>query len=357
MKRLGPAALVCVLTACGQSGTAVSKASPLTSPSIASPSPTASSLTSPGLASGLRCRLPVLVPRIAGSEPLGGWITFPGGQFERDSSSPIEAQNHLPSYDWPLKRWVPVESLSVSPDGASYILWDLPQQVGDFIIVDVATGQRRIIFASAEVEAQRPAWEAMGYRRVLEYAREGIYIGDTGIAPKPGLWLLDPLTGKVRLVPGTEMNYWQVAGGAAWTTIDSPSSQTLRRLDLITGQIGDWYQFPSSAQPTLMTVDTRGVPVIRTIGNDKVGLIPSPGKFEELQLPGGLEIWSAHLAEPGLWLPLRWGKGVALSTSERGVQMFQTGAGPYSFTLAGGCFDPAAWVPKQAQGPWRALGG
>jgi hypothetical protein len=265
--------------------------------------------------------------------------------------------NHVPSYDWPLKRWVPVESASVSPDGTSYVLWDLPQQVGDFIMVDVATGQRRTIFASPEVEAHRSAWEAVGYRRVLEYTRQGIYIGDTGIMPKPGLWLLNPLTGKVRLVHGTDRNYWQVAGGAAWTTVDSPSYQTLRRLDLTTGQIGDWYRFSSSAQPTLITVDGHGVPVIRTLGNDKVGLIPQPDKFEKLPIPAGLEVWSAHLAEPGLWLPLRWGKGVALYTREHGVQVFKTETGPYSFTLAGGCFDPAGWIPKQADASWRALGG
>ena len=342
MKRLGLAALLCVLTACGQSA-ASSGTTPATSPAS---SPTIS------------CRLPVLVPITSGStEPLGGWVTFPGGQYERDPTSRVSVVNHVPSYDWPLKRWVPVESASVSPDGTSYVLWDLPQQVGDFIMVEVATGQRRTIFASPEVEAQRSAWEMMGYRRVLEYTREGIYIGDSGIMPKPGLWLLDAVTGKVRLLPGTDQNYWQVAGGAAWTRVDDPSSQTIRRLDLTTGQIADWYRFSLSAQPTLITVDAHGAPVIRTIGNDKVGLISEPGKFKELQIPSGLEIWSAQLAEPGLWLPLRWGKGVALYTREHGVQLFPTGTGPYSFTLAGGCFDPAAWVPKQAQGPWRALGG
>src|SRR6267143_1123163 len=104
------AGFLCVLTACGQSGTATSKGSstgPTATPSSPTvpPSPRATPVSSPAGSSTISCRLPVLVPRSGGSEPLGGWVTLPGGEYARDPNSPTDVVNHEPSYDWPLKRW------------------------------------------------------------------------------------------------------------------------------------------------------------------------------------------------------------------------------------------------------------
>ena len=159
----------------------------------------------------LSCRLPVISPATEGVPP-GGWVTVPGGQFARDGASlPIRLRAHVPSYDRASKRWLPVESRYVAPDGGSYIL-TADQSLPDasaFYLVDVKTATRRMVLAG-----NGPA-QAPGSWTVVQYAAAGVYLWSAGIQTVPGLWLLDPITGKVRLID--ESHYWRMmAGGVAW---------------------------------------------------------------------------------------------------------------------------------------------
>jgi len=57
------------------------------------PTATVSATASLDATSTFNCRLPVISPYNPGVPP-GGWITFPGGQFERDPASALAAERH-----------------------------------------------------------------------------------------------------------------------------------------------------------------------------------------------------------------------------------------------------------------------
>jgi len=203
------------------------------STSLQTPKPTATA--------SLSCRLPVISPYEPGVPP-GGWITFPGGQFERDPASLANRLNaHVPSYDRAIKAWVPVESRYSAPSGDSYILTNdaaLPDPSA-FYLVDVRTGTRRLVLGDGPPQAP-------GSWMVVNFASAGVYLWSAGIETVPGLWLLDPGTGKVRLVDGS--HYWRmVANGVAWALDPEPSSgssqtQGVFRLDIASGHVERWYE-------------------------------------------------------------------------------------------------------------------
>jgi hypothetical protein len=289
----------------------------------------------------LTCRLPVISPYNPGVPP-GGWITFPGGQFERDpASNTNRLQAHVPSYDPAVKAWLPVENRYVNPNGDRYILTGDPTlpNAGAFYLVDVKTGTRRMV-----LDGNGPV-EAPGSWTVVAFAEAGVYLWSAGIQPVPGLWLLDPATGKVRLVDGS--HYWRmVANGVAWALDPEPSSgssqkQAVFRLDIASGQVERWYEadLPAAGPSpiSMLAPDSEGH-VLIVIGDEsppRLGLLLGPGHFQRLVLPVDFPaINDGYLRNPGVWLALRGG-GLALYTAKDGVRIMtrQTDI----FEIAGGC--------------------
>jgi hypothetical protein len=289
----------------------------------------------------LSCRLPVISPAYQGVPP-GGWITFPGGNFERDPASlPIRLQAHVPSYDRAIKAWLPVENRYVATDGGSYILTGDPSipNASDFYLVDVKTGARRLVLGDGPPQAP-------GSWTVVEFAGAGVYLWSAGIQTVPGLWLLDPGTGTVRLVDGS--HYWRmVANGVAWALDPEPGpgssqKQGVFRLDIATGHVERWYEtdLPASgiAPISLLAPDTEGH-VLLVIGDQlppRLGLLTGPDQFQPLALPLDFPaINDGYLRSPGVWLALRGG-GLALYTKSDGVHIMtrQTDI----FDVAGGCW-------------------
>ena len=180
------------------------------------PTATVSATASLDVTSTFTCRLPVISPYNPGVPP-GGWITFPGGLFERDPASDANRlQAHVPSYDRAIRAWLPVENRNVSPSGDRYILTNdssLPD-AGGFYLVDVKTGARRLVLRDGPPQAP-------GSWTVVEFADAGVYLWSAGMLTVPGLWLLDPGTGKVRLIDGS--HYWRMMGnGVAWALDPEP---------------------------------------------------------------------------------------------------------------------------------------
>ena len=299
-----------------------------------SPAPTAT--PSHGATASLNCRLPVISPTSAGDPVPGGWITFPGGQFERDPASlPIRLQAHVPSYDRAIKAWVPVESRYVAPDGGSYILTGDPSvpDPSAFYLVDVKTGTRRLVLGDGPPQAP-------GSWMVVDFASAGVYLWSAGIQTVPGLWLLEPATGKVRLIEGS--HYWRmVAGGVAWALDPEPSSvpgqkYAIYRLNIATGHVERWYEADT---PIYMLSPDADGHVLVAIGDNapqRLGLLVGVDQFQRLSVPLELPVVSeGYLQNPGVWLPLRGG-GLALYTASDGVQIMTRQ--PDIFAVAGGCW-------------------
>jgi hypothetical protein len=273
--------------------------------------------------------------------PPGGWITFPGGNFERDPASlPIRLQAHVPSYDRAIKAWLPVENRYVAPSGDRYILTGDPSipNASDFYLVDVKTGTRRLVLRDGPPQAP-------GSWTVVEFAGAGVYLWSAGIQTVPGLWLLDPGTGTVRLVDGS--HYWRmVANGVAWALDPEPGpgssqKQGVFRLEIATGHVERWYEtdLPASevSPISLLAPDTEGH-VLMVIGDQRpprLGLLTGPDQFQPLALPLDFPaINDGYLRSPGVWLALRGG-GLALYTKSDGVRIMtrQTDI----FDISGGC--------------------
>lgn len=331
MKRLGLAVAVS-LAVCSTP----SQPEALSSPTATAPrSPASTPSTTPlRIASSLNCRLPVISPTTTTDPVPGGWITFPGGRFERDPASlPGRLEAHVPSYDRAIGSWVPVEYNNVAPDGATYILHgDSSLPTNGFYLVDSRSGTRRLIL-SADGPPQAP-----GSWTVVRYASDGIYLWSAGMLTVPGLWLLDPLTGNVRLIDGSR--YWQtVGGGAAWA-IDPPhsgaaSTYTVYRLDLATHQVNTWYQTTTVLSLLSPTADG-GVLITYGEGSAaQVGLIAESNQLVPLGAPSRIYIGTeGYLSSPGVWIPLQPG-GIALYVKGEGLSIMSSS--PSIFSVAGDC--------------------
>jgi hypothetical protein len=300
------------------------------------PAITPSRSPSAGTQASLECRLPVVSMTTSAAEPPGGWITFPTGVFARDPESLNgRLAEHIPSYDRQFLRWVPVEYQNLSPDGTSYILHNdasLPKH-NDFYVVDVRTGTRRFVL-SGDGPPQAPAsWT------VITYATEGVYLWSSGMLTIPGLWLLDPTQGTVRLIDGS--HYWgTVANGAAWA-LDPPFGGTtdayrIFRLDLTSGVVARWYEGSTPIGLLSPTPDGDVLVSYGKNGSGRLELLSSPDHLAPLEVPLNFpQIYSAFLTHPGVWLPFPQ-NGLALYEKGQGVRIM-TRSIPVS-DVAGGCF-------------------
>ena len=292
-----------------------------------------------GVADNLTCRLPVTTPTTDEDPAPGGWVTFPGGEFVRDQTSlPGRLNSHIPSYDRPLGMWVPVESNNVAPDGATYVLTNdlsLPNP-GALYLVDAKTGTRRLLL-SRTGPTNTSLW------KVVSYTSEGIYLYamshgmESGV---PGLWLLDPPSGRVRLVEGSR--YWSViSGGTAWA-LDPPAYTPgdlvkVYRLDITTGKVTLAYQ--ARTQVNLLSPTPEGDLLIAygDMESPKLGLLVAPSSFVPIEIPSEFPMFSAHMARPGVWIALYGGRlnGIALYVKGEGVKVMAVSS--YGFDAAGDC--------------------
>ena len=333
-----------LLMACGQN---TGQATLMPSPSVAAsassstaPPPSAKPTGSPTptvAAFNLACRLPVVTP--VGSAMVRGWVTFPGATFARDPATlPNPSPEHMPSYDRAIGAWVPVERNYVAPDGAHYVLPLSGPAVNAPIghamyIVDAKTGSRRLILSSAGPGSGR-YWS--GY---ADFEAEGIYLSALGggsDAPQqvPGLWLLDPKTGAVRLVDGGRI--WEsIGGGFAWA-LDYPSvvGGTLfkvYRLDLATGQGTSWYESKTSLRPLSATSEGE---LLVGYGESGFAVLGASHRLTVLDSPA-INDFGSILATPGVWIAIT--SGVALYVKDAGIKVMARSESGNVIFPAGGC--------------------
>lgn len=345
--------LLCLLamlaSACGSNPGPAAQSSSSASPSAVSSSPTpsaspvaspkASPKPSPAATATLKCRLPITASANAGDPP-GGWLTFPGATFGRDKGSlRFQSPAHFPSYDRAIGAWVPVEYENVAPDGASYVLYrDWTTEAPNALyLVDARTGNRRLMPSAQTLTT----WQL-----VLDYASEGVYLAAPGwgmAQPTPGLWLLDPKTGAIRLINDSHV-WFKVAAGAAWSIepwTEGAASYKVYRLDLSTGQVATWYETKTAIRPLSSTAEGGLMVINGGVGTYQIAVIPAPKTYVPLRVPADFKLTTVHLAHPGVWLGLT--DGIALYTKAEGIRVM---------AHTSGTFPNGTWFMDAAGGCW-----
>jgi hypothetical protein len=265
--RLWVAVLVCPLIACSQtpsSTIAVATPSPIQS-ATASPQPSPTPVADLPLTKvDFSCRLPLSISVSGAGIPTeNGFVSFPSGALTIDPAGKGGAY-----FDRAFSRWLPVARDAVAPDGAHYAYVDLGDQgIFNVHVVDVRTGTDHILREKGTGFSFQPF--------VLDYASEGIYIGQGFERIQPGLWLVTPSTGVIRKV--SNINGLQVGagGGVFWSgefnpadpnPIQVPSSagtlaDQIDRVDIRSGSQVAWLYRPGKGV-TVVGLDIHGRPLI-----------------------------------------------------------------------------------------------
>ena len=228
---------------------------------------------------------------VSSGQPSGAWITLPGGSLEVDPSSNIDriGSSEWISYDRAFNRWILASWNHVSPDGRRSVVQG---ENGSFNIVDVATGAYRNVSVP----------QAHGQWIVLDYTTGGIYLTLMAALDyaDPGLWLLNPDSGQVRKLDGTQ--FWShVDSRAAWGVKSGSGSLELRRLDLQSGTLTTYLTVPlhTPLQPgdrsmELISLDSNGRPLVLL----RDWQAPFPWRMEVVDAPN-----VAHaIAIPDQWV-------------------------------------------------------
>jgi hypothetical protein len=236
-------------------------------PVAASPSPAPSATSSPvPVASTLACRLPIS----SGQPGSGGFITFPQAAFTADPNSVVKADSYTGlDYDRAAGKWLPVSRSAVAPDGSRYAYWDYRSRTMQAVVI--ATGAEMPLGPQPSGAASAARLNSDSGWSVIEAADAGVYAApNNGYQSSPGLWLFPWSGAGERQVTGS--GFWQeVGGGAAWGTVSESvpvgAANTIRRLDLATGNTTDWFSVPG-LQSRVVGFDVSGHPVIRASSKD-----------------------------------------------------------------------------------------
>jgi hypothetical protein len=242
------------------------------------------------------------------------------------------------TYDWILHRWLPVRPQFVSPDGTHYVYTQFGES-NRIHIVDIATGSDQVVF-------QEGRFVATGYERLgvtlVHIGPQITQMGQEALEPD-GVWLLDPTTGHTHQV-NADAKYWgDVSSGFAWRREGS----SLLRLDLSTGDVTTWAQWPG-LDLRVIGFDIAGHPLVDTRPSDIITepLIQewvaarqnNPTMFLSVTYSAqptehGTEGFAGPTAigdEHGVWLEVTWGLYLYSASETRKVSSL-TGK------LVGGC--------------------
>jgi hypothetical protein len=181
---------------------------------------------------------------------------------------------------------------------------------------------------------------------VLDYAREGIYLAAPGYGMAPpvkGLWLLDPNTGKIRLIDRSHA--WSVVAGATAWVVETPSSGSgpnrVYRLDLRTKKVSVWYETKTAMRLMSPTPEGGLLFSYGDVSSSQLGVLTGQNAFSSLKVPSGFKPYHGISARPGVWIALT--DGIALYVKGQGVRVMAHNAG---------IFPNGAWFLDAAGGCW-----
>jgi hypothetical protein len=159
------------------------------------------------------CALPVITTTSTGYPYLGpkisaGFVNIPSGEFSVD---PAAALQDLPSdtsglwsatYSSPLKRWLPADSRTISPDGRSYVYVKWLPEDANYSIKGVTPTSTELHVVNAAKKTDRKLWSTADMITIDMWDSQGILVETS---PKgggsPGVWRIDPAAGRVTQAP------------------------------------------------------------------------------------------------------------------------------------------------------------
>jgi hypothetical protein len=163
--------------------------------------------SAPRMNDQLKCRIAVS----NGTPGSGGFVVFPGGQFEPDNGSNVTTPgggSFGMTYVRSAQKWAPVGRSWVAGDGSRYAYPDF--QNGGVHVESLSGGAELILGGS-----QR--WNLVDVEADAVYAAPGGGGGIGGGAPAAGLWKL-PMDGSAPEQVIDHGSWTTIIGGAAWGT-------------------------------------------------------------------------------------------------------------------------------------------
>jgi hypothetical protein len=255
---------------------------------------------------GFSCKLPIYRPDSNNppqsqvgflSLPDGGVTLQPAPTLPAGSVVTVDQTGPKPLYpsafyfDRAISTWVPVGRGAISPDGSHYAYMSFPAlERGVMNIVNVATG---------DVRTYPATYAEFDYARylVMDYAKEGIYLG-LGYEGLGGVWLMDPVSGAIRVVGPYYLYPLQVvAGSAVWFGSANPADpnpvpggiagtfDSVDSFDFISGSRTPWLYLPGTFVE-VVAVDAAGHPIVLVghgIGDSaELLLLTRPGAAQQI---------------------------------------------------------------------------
>jgi hypothetical protein len=175
------------------------------------PATSASPVAQPAPAS-FTCALPVNTTSYTGSPSLGfkmsaGFVNIPTGEFWVDPAAtlqdlPSDKSGLSATYSSPLKRWLPADSRTVSPDGRSYVYVRWLPEDRNYSIKGVTATSYELHVVNAPKKTDQKLWSTADLIGVDRWDSHGILVNTSpkGGGP-PGSWRIDPATGRVTQEP------------------------------------------------------------------------------------------------------------------------------------------------------------
>jgi hypothetical protein len=307
----------------------------------------------------LRCSLPIT--ELPGDRT--ALVSFPGGTvkpvnaFVRTSQTTIRTVDRPylsgtgpGSYDWGVRRWVPVPSAQVSPDGSHYTyeerhLLSPPSNWPALMLihsVDAVTGVDHPNTLRQE-SINDPTYS------VLAYGWEGIYLTMGGWESRGGgLVRLDPATGRLVRIVEMPDQVVAIAPSIAWIehgNENDPKAEIspydgaitpneVLRKDVKTGTLVSWFYRPGQFVHVI-GLDLDGYPIVTVAKQDtadltEVWLVTAPGAGKQLHMdsaPAPLAATDGH----GIWFAGE--QGIYLHSWAAGLQLVAR----VPATIAGAC--------------------
>ena len=241
-----------------------------------------------------------------------------------------------PFYDLAQQRWVPADAGQASADGAAYAYSTLntsnPGAPFQIHVVQVASASDRIFTVQPGLDSAN----AIG-AFVSDFDGTYVYFSvrqSKGL--QVGVWRLDVRSGAAEQL-SKESGVVQIRGGYAWldrqdprdpappqTGPGGPTSDSIVRLDLFTGEKIVWYYAPGKLV-VMQGLDRFGIPIVAigaapTYAADEIGLVASPGNPGVLIYGGGSLYFLGPQPDLGGRLWFGNDRGIYLYTPSTGLE-------------------------------------